>query len=73
VNLRVRVNDERLLHAGATEEVRGSDLVIHPPKVTLFRQVLAVPTTSNSSGGASGCLARRSSRRSPDKALTLRA
>jgi hypothetical protein len=40
VNLRVRVNDELLLDAGTTEELSGSELVVHPPKETLFRQVL---------------------------------
>jgi hypothetical protein len=40
VNLRVRVNDELLLDAGTTEEPDGSELIIHPPKVTLLHQVL---------------------------------
>ena len=40
MNLRVRVNDELLLDAGIVEELGGSELVIHPPKVTLFHQVL---------------------------------
>jgi hypothetical protein len=40
VNLRVRVNDELVLDAGTTEELSGSELVVHPPKKTLFRQVL---------------------------------
>jgi hypothetical protein len=40
VNLRVRVNDELVLDAGITEELSGSELVVHPPKETLFRQVL---------------------------------
>jgi hypothetical protein len=40
VNLRVRVNDELVLDAGTTEELSGSELVVHPPKETLFRQVL---------------------------------
>jgi hypothetical protein len=40
VNLRVRVNDELVLDAGTTEELSGSDLVIHPPKETLFGQVI---------------------------------
>ena len=39
MELRVRVNNDLLLDAGAVEE-RGSDLVITPPTVTLFRQVL---------------------------------
>jgi len=41
VNLQVRVNDELLLDAGGTEELGRSELVIHPPKTTLFHQVLA--------------------------------
>jgi hypothetical protein len=40
VNLRVRVNDELSLDAGATEEAGDSELVIHPPRITLFHQVL---------------------------------
>jgi hypothetical protein len=40
VNLRVGVNDELILDAGATVELDGAELVIHPPKVTLFHQVL---------------------------------
>jgi hypothetical protein len=40
VNLRVRVNDELVLDAGACEQLDGSEQVIHPPKVTLFHQVL---------------------------------
>jgi hypothetical protein len=40
VNLRVVVNDELVLDAGTTEELSGSELVVHPPKETLFRQVL---------------------------------
>ncbi len=40
MNLRVRVNDELVLDAGTTEELSGSELVVHPPKETLFRQVL---------------------------------
>jgi hypothetical protein len=40
VILRVRVNDELVLDAGTTEELSGSELVVHPPKETLFRQVL---------------------------------
>jgi len=39
VNLRVRVNDELVLDAGTTEEL-SSELLVHPPKKTLFRQVL---------------------------------
>ncbi len=38
--LRVRVNDELVLDAGTTEELSGSELVVHPPKETLFCQVL---------------------------------
>jgi hypothetical protein len=41
VNLRVRVNEELLLDAGTTDEVGGSEVVIHPPGITLFHQVLA--------------------------------
>ena len=37
--LRVRVNDELVLDAG-TVEPGDSELIIHPPKVTLFHQVL---------------------------------
>ena len=40
MNLRVRVNDDLVLDAGTTEELSGSELVVHPPKETLFRQVL---------------------------------
>jgi hypothetical protein len=40
VNLRVRVNDELLLEAGTTEDAGDSELVVHPPKLTLFHQVL---------------------------------
>jgi hypothetical protein len=39
MNLRVGVNDDLVLDAGAIE-VLGSELVIHPPSVTLFNQVL---------------------------------
>jgi hypothetical protein len=39
VNLRVRVNDELLLDAGTTE-LSGSELLIHPRRSTLFRQLL---------------------------------
>ena len=38
--LAVRVNDDLVLDAGTTEPV-GNELVINPPKVTLFGQVLA--------------------------------
>ena len=40
MNLRVHVNDELILGAGASEELGDSELIVHPPKVTLFRQVL---------------------------------
>jgi hypothetical protein len=40
VRLLVRVNDDLVLDAGTTEPV-ARELVIYPPKVTLFRQVLA--------------------------------
>jgi hypothetical protein len=40
VNLRVRVNDDLVLDAGTTEELSRSELVVHPPKETLFHQVL---------------------------------
>jgi hypothetical protein len=40
VSLFVGVNDELILDAGTTEELDGAELVIHPPKVTLFGQVL---------------------------------
>ena len=42
--LRVRANDEFVLDAGSCERVergRGSEILIRPPEVTLFRQVLA--------------------------------
>ncbi|MFZ0184393.1 MAG: hypothetical protein WAL88_06110 [Nitrosotalea sp.] len=39
VNLLVRANDELTLDAGSTEPA-GNELVIQPPKRTLFRQVL---------------------------------
>jgi hypothetical protein len=41
VLLQVRVNDELLLDAGTVETLDGPELVIQPPKVTLFRQVLS--------------------------------
>ncbi|MFH1434707.1 MAG: hypothetical protein ABIJ56_03225, partial [Pseudomonadota bacterium] len=44
VRLRVRVNDELVLDAGACEEVSGPNgpaLLIRPPQTTLFHQVLA--------------------------------
>lgn len=40
VKLLVPVSDDLTLDAGSTEPA-GADLVIHPPKVTLFAQVLA--------------------------------
>ncbi len=40
MDLRVRVNDELVLDAGTTEELSGSELAVHPPKETLFRQVI---------------------------------
>ena len=42
--LRVRVNAELVLDAGTCEVVagpRGQELLVHPPRTTLFRQVLA--------------------------------
>jgi hypothetical protein len=39
VNLTVRVNDDLVLDAGTTETV-GVELVVRPPAVTLFGQVL---------------------------------
>ena len=42
--LRVRVNDELVLDAGTCEEVsgpQGPERILHPPKTTLFHQVLA--------------------------------
>lgn len=40
MHLRVRANDELLLDAGTVETAGSSELVIHPPQVTLFHQVL---------------------------------
>ena len=40
VTLTVRVNDDFMLDAGTVEDVRASELVIHPPRVTLFHQLL---------------------------------
>lgn len=41
--LRVQVNDELVLDAGTCEEVsgQGPERILHPPKTTLFHQVLA--------------------------------
>ena len=41
--LRVRVNDELVLDAGTWESVGpgGTEIIVHPPKVTLFHQLLA--------------------------------
>lgn len=42
--LRVRVNDELVLDAGTSEELAGQDgleLIIRPPEIPLFQQVLA--------------------------------
>jgi hypothetical protein len=41
--IRVRVNDELTLDAGICEPVdaSGHEVIIHPPKVTLFRQLIA--------------------------------
>ena len=39
MRLRVRANDDLVLDAGLCEEVCG-EVVIHPPEITLFRQVL---------------------------------
>ena len=39
MNLLVRVNDDLTLAAGTTD-LAGAEMVIRPPKVTLFRQVL---------------------------------
>jgi hypothetical protein len=39
--IQIRVNEDLLLDAGAVEDLNGSETVIHPPKVTLFHQVLS--------------------------------
>lgn len=44
VSLTVRVNQDLVLDAGTCEEIAGSggsELLIRPPRTTLFRQVLA--------------------------------
>ena len=62
--LQVRVNEELVLDAGRCEEVPGAhgrELLIHPPEITLFQQVLAYlktkpdPTRQPCSSTA-GCL-----------------
>jgi hypothetical protein len=39
--IQIRVNDDLLLDAGAVEDRNSSETIIHPPRVTLFHQVLS--------------------------------
>src|SRR5580658_3797282 len=69
MRLNVRVNNELLLDAGTTEEPAGSEVIVHPPKVTLFHQVLdylhaksdppTPPTIPDYEGAAAAAIALR--------------
>jgi hypothetical protein len=71
LNLRLRVNDDLELDAGTAETPSATELVIHPPKVTLFHQVLtylraksdpagpAAPPTAEQEGLAAAAVAFR--------------